>query len=51
MPRQPLATLDLADGTTAQALGIQASDGFRATRQVRELRGLVDVLTRTERDD
>lgn len=50
-PGSPWATLDLSDGTTAQAIGIQASDGARATRQVIELRGLVDVLTRTERDD
>jgi hypothetical protein len=50
-PGSPWATLDLADGTTAQTLGIQASDGARATRQVRQLRGLVEVLTRTERDD
>lgn len=50
-PGSPWATLDLADGTTAQTLGIQSSDGARATRQVRELRGLVEVLTRTERDD
>lgn len=47
----PWATLDLADGTTASALGIQSSDGDRAIRQVRELRGLVEVLTRTDRND
>ena len=50
-PGNPWAVLDLSDGTTAQALGIQASDGARAKRQVRELRHMVDVLTRTERDD
>ena len=50
-PGNPWAVLDLSDGTTAQALGIQASDGARARRQVRELRHMVDVLTRTERDD
>lgn len=50
-PGSPWATLDLSDGTTAQALGIQASDGSRAVRQVRQLRGLVETLTRTERDD
>ena len=43
--------LDLSDGTTAQALGIQASDGARARRQVLELRRMVEALTRTERDD
>lgn len=50
-PGSPWATLDLADGTTASALGIQSSDGDRAMRQVRELRGLVEVLTRTDRND
>jgi len=50
-PGNPWAVLDLSDGTTAQALGIQASDGARARRQVLELRRMVDVLTRTERDD
>jgi hypothetical protein len=50
-PGSPWAVLDLSDGTAAQALGIQGSDGARATRQVRELRRLVEVLTRTERDD
>lgn len=50
-PGSPWAVLDLSDGTAAQALGIQASDGARAKRQVRELRGLVELLTRTERDD
>ena len=50
-PGNPWAVLDLSDGTAAQALGIQGSDGARARRQVRELRRLVQVLTRTERDD
>jgi hypothetical protein len=50
-PGSPWATLDLADGTSASALGIQSSDGDRALRQVRELRGLVEVLTRTDRND
>ncbi len=50
-PGSPWAVLDLSDGTTSQALGIQASDGARATRQVRELRALVEVLTRPDRDD
>jgi hypothetical protein len=50
-PGNPWAVLDLSDGTTAQALGIQASDGARAVRQVRDLRGLVEALTRTDRND
>ncbi|HET6652672.1 MAG TPA: PH domain-containing protein [Nocardioides sp.] len=50
-PGSPWAVLDLSDGTAAVALGIQASDGARARRQVLELRKMVEVLTRTERDD
>ncbi|MGA9747895.1 MAG: PH domain-containing protein [Nocardioides sp.] len=50
-PGSPWAVLDLGDGTTSQVLGIQASDGARATRQVRQLRALVDVLTRPDRND
>jgi hypothetical protein len=50
-PGSPWAVLDLSDGTSAPAMGIQGSDGARANRQVRELRRLIDVLTRTERDD
>jgi hypothetical protein len=40
-PGAPWVTLDLADGTTAAAMGIQGSDGDRARRAVRELRRLV----------
>ena len=50
-PGSPWAVLDLSDGTASVALGIQASDGARARRQVLELRRMVEVLTRTERDD
>ncbi len=43
LPRgAPWVTLDLADGTTAAAMGIQGSDGDRARRAVRELRALVN---------
>ena len=42
----PWAVLDLSDGTSVAAMGIQASDGERAVRQVREVRRLVDQLTR-----
>ncbi|MDP3892220.1 PH domain-containing protein, partial [Nocardioides sp.] len=38
----PWAVLDLADGETCAAMGIQGSDGARARRAVRELRGLID---------
>jgi hypothetical protein len=37
----PFPTLDLADGTSRPALGIQASDGDRARQAVRELRLLL----------
>ena len=37
----PWATLDLADGTTVPAMGIQASDGAAAKKAVRDLRALV----------
>ena len=40
-PGAPWVTLDLADGTSVSAMGIQGSDGQRARRAVRELRGLV----------
>jgi hypothetical protein len=35
-------TLDLADGTTVPAMGIQASDGGRARAALRDLRALID---------
>ncbi|WP_182526724.1 PH domain-containing protein [Nocardioides dongkuii] len=41
-PGAPWVTLDLADGQTISAMGIQGSDGARAQRAVRELRALVD---------
>jgi hypothetical protein len=37
----PFPTLDLADGTSRPAFGIQASDGDRARQAVRELRMLL----------
>lgn len=40
-PGAPWAVLDLADGTTASAMGIQGSDGARARTAVRELRALI----------
>jgi hypothetical protein len=45
-PGAPWVTLDLADGTSAAAMGIQGSDGDRAKRAVRELRAVVDRQTR-----
>ena len=40
----PWATLDLSDGTTISAMGIQGSDGPRAHQAVRELRLLAARL-------
>lgn len=40
-PGAPWPTLDLADGSTVSALGIHGSDGERAKRAVRELKGLL----------
>jgi len=44
-PGSPWAVLDLSDGTSVPAMGIQGSDGKRARVQVRELRALVDELS------
>jgi hypothetical protein len=41
----PWATLDLSDGTSISALAIQASDGNRATRAVRDLRRFIVEYT------
>ena len=40
-PGAPWAVLDLADGTSAPAMGIQGSDGDRARHAVRQLRSLI----------
>jgi hypothetical protein len=50
-PGSPWAVVDLSDGTTVSAIGIQGSDGARAARQVRQLRRLVSDRTRTDRND
>ena len=47
-PGSPWVVLDLSDGTTVAAMGIQGSDGARAVQQVRELRALVAGLTGAE---
>jgi hypothetical protein len=39
----PWATLDLDDGTSIPAMGIQGSDGDRALHAVRELRSVLDA--------
>jgi len=46
-PGAPWVTLDLADGTSAAAMGIQGSDGGRAKKAVRELRAVADHQTRS----
>jgi hypothetical protein len=50
-PGSPWAVMDLSDGTTVSAVGIQGSDGSRATAQVRQLRRMVEQNSRTEQDD
>ena len=42
-PGAPWVTLDLADGSTVSAMGIQGTDGDRARRAGRELRAVVDA--------
>ena len=44
-PGAPWVTLDLADGETAAAMGIQGSDGARAQQAARELRRWVARLS------
>jgi hypothetical protein len=45
-PGAPWVTLDLSDGSTVSAMGIQGSDGDRAKRAVRELRSVVTTQSR-----
>jgi hypothetical protein len=44
-PGAPWVTVDLADGSTVAAMGIQGSDGSRAKQAVRQLRATVDQQT------
>lgn len=41
-PGAPWPTLDLADGSTVSALGIQGSDGKRSTIAVQEIKAMLD---------
>ena len=50
-PGNPWALLDLSDGTTRSAMGIQGSDGRLAQRQVRQLRALVEAHSGSEPRD
>ena len=47
----PWAKLDLSDGTSVSAMGIQGSDGSRAITQVKQVRALIVQQSRTDRDD
>ena len=47
----PWAGMDLSDGTSISMFAIQASDGQRAVRAVRQLRRLVAENSHTDRDD
>jgi hypothetical protein len=42
----PWAVIDLSDGTSVAAMGIQGSDGRRAAVQVAQVRALVERMTR-----
>lgn len=47
----PWAVLDLSDGTSTAAMGIQGSDGGRAVRAVKQVRALVEQQSHTDRND
>lgn len=47
----PWAVLDLSDGTSSSAMGIQGSDGRRAVVQVHQIRELIATQSPTDRDD
>jgi hypothetical protein len=44
-PGAPWVTLDLDDGTTVSAMGIQGSDGGRAQTALRELRAVLETAS------
>jgi hypothetical protein len=44
-PGAPWVTLDLDDGSTVSAMGIQGSDGARAQTALRELRAVIESAT------
>lgn len=46
----PWAGMDLSDGTSISLIGIQGSDGARATQAVRELRGMIEQNTPPDPD-
>lgn len=48
---RPWVQLDLADGDTLAVMGIQRADGTRADAEARRLATLVELHSRTARDD
>ncbi|MGV8977489.1 MAG: PH domain-containing protein [Cellulomonas sp.] len=48
---RPWVQLDLADGDTLAVMGIQRADGVRAEAEARRLATLVELHSRTARDD
>ncbi len=50
-PGDPWLVLDLDDGTTAAAMGVQSSDGDRGRRVAAQVAALVDLHSATPRDD
>ena len=50
-PSAPWLVLDISDGTSVPAMGIQGSDGDYARRQAADLARLVAEHSRTPRDD
>ena len=48
-PGAPWVTIDLADGSTVSAMGIQGSDGDRARRAVRQLRAIAEQQSQAPR--
>jgi Bacterial PH domain len=48
---RPWVQLDLADGDTLAVMGIQRADGARADAEARRLATLVELHSRTARDD
>jgi len=47
----PWAVLDLSDGTSSAAMGIQGSDGSRAVTQVKQMRVLIEQQSHTDSND
>jgi hypothetical protein len=50
-PGNPWAVVDLSNGTTCSAMGIQGSDGARARAQTRQLRALIEGHAATDPRD